>query len=205
MMETTVIDYNEQMLNYYPEVIKSIREFQGLIATQSLQVEEMHEALVKILGNSYISTSDETRIVEWEKMLGITPLPQGEDNEETWLKDRRETILARLYSTPKLNSKSISDIVSIFTGGGAESYFSPSDSTIVIRIRPPKGSKQYKFQNVEQELRNKIPAHLTFTVSRAYFTWLQARSLWATWSDVLKVEAGENRIWENVLLPTLAE
>lgn len=187
------IDYNEQMLNYYPEVIKSIRDFQELILTQSLEVEEMHEELKKILGNAYISTANETRISKWEALLGIVPLEQGEDDMETWLSDRRETILARIFQTPKLNSKAISDIVKIFTGGTATSYF--KDGVIHIQITPPKNNKQYKFANVEQELSKKIPAHLMFTVDRNYYTWLQIND-GSTWGDV----KNKYTTWENILL-----
>lgn len=345
-MENMAIDYNEQMLNYYPEVIKSIREFQELVATQSLQVEEMHEELTKILQNNYFedveivrgknlldlkslqprvysydkkfvilnggvrvtptgsgyqylylrwlpisqldgqtltlsvtmnygaqsimvrycdalceiqrdvawinrsnrsvsftidSSSEEAanceyvyfvfcsyfneyeyadftniqielglsateyepywehseqepNIERWERVLGITPLPQGEDAFETWLTDRQDTVLARLYSSPKLNTKSISDIVEIFTGGTANSYFSPETSTITVIITPPKNNKQYKFENVEQELRKKIPAHLTFRVDRNYYTWLETNATYKTWGDLRNVGT-----WEDIL------
>jgi hypothetical protein len=187
-------DYNERMLNYYPEVIKAIREFQILVETESLEVEEMHNELIKILENAYVSTADENTIAKWERYLGITPLSQGDDTLETWLADRRETILARLYKTQKLNSKSISDIVQIFTGGTAISYF--KDSTIHVLISPPKNNKQYKFENVEQELHKKIPAHLSLKVDRNYYSWLQIKEVCATWGDVKDKFA----TWEDVLL-----
>lgn len=190
------INYNERMLNRYPEVIKAIREFQMLISTQSLQVEEMHEELTKILGNAYISTADESRIALWEQFLGIVPLPQGDDTMETWLNDRKDTILARLYKAEKLNTKSIADIVTIFTGGTATSYF--KDGTIHVLILPPKDSKAYKFENVEQELRKKVPAHLMFQVDRNYYTWLQVNTNYTTWGAVKSNFAN----WEEVLLRT---
>lgn len=190
------INYNEQMLNYYPEVIKAIKEFQAMIATQSIEVEKLHDELTKILGNAYISTADETRILMWEQLLGIDPLPQGDDTLEDWLSDRRETILARLYNVKKLNTDTISEIVQIFTGGTATSYF--KNSTIYVSILPPKNNKQYKFENVEQELRNKIPAHLMFQVSRDYYEWLQIKNNESTWGDVKS--NFEN--WEEVLLNT---
>lgn len=176
------IDYNEQMLNRYPEVIKSIREFQLLIKTQSLEVEEMHEELTKLLQNAYIETADESKIAQWEELLGITPLEQGTDDFDLWLSDRKETILARLYNAEKLNEKSISDIVKIFTGGTASSYF--KDGVIHIIILPPKENKLFKFENVERELANKIPAHLAFTVSRNYYDWLKIKSTYNTWGDL---------------------
>lgn len=190
------IDYNEQMLNYYPEVIKSIREFQMLIETQSLQVHEMHEELTKILSNAYVLTADEDRIATWETYLGIIPLPQGTDTLETWLEDRRETILARLYQTQKLNSKSISEVVQIFTGGTANAWL--KDSTLYVEITPPPNNKSYKFDNVEQELRHKIPAHLALNVSRNYAEWEEILAEYSTWEDVKNTFT----TWEDVLLNT---
>lgn len=188
------INYNERMLSYYPEVIKAIREFQVLISTQSLQVEEMHEKLTEVLGNAYISTANESTIAKWEQFLGITPLPQGEDTLEVWLSDRKDTILGRLYKPEKLNSKSISEVVQIFTGGTATSYF--KDSTIHVVINPPKDNRQYKFENVEQELRKKIPAHLMFQVDRNYYTWLQSKEKYSTWGDL----KNNVSVWEDLLL-----
>ncbi len=191
------INYNEQMLNYYPEVIKAIREFQVMISTQSIQVEEMHEKLVGVLENAYISTAHEDRIAEWERVLEIEPLPQGDDDLETWLSDRRETIIARLYQPERLNTQTISDIVKIFTGGKATSYF--KDGTIHILIAPPRNNKKYKFENVEQELKQKAPAHLLFTVSRDYQVWAKVKTDHITWADVL----ADHIDWEEVLHPVL--
>jgi hypothetical protein len=176
------INYNEQMLNYYPEVIKGIREFQVLIESQSPQVEGLHDELTKALSNAYIIDADEARISAWEQYLGIVPLPRGNDSVTTWLSDRRETILARLYTPEKLNSKSIANLVSIFTGGSAESCFKNGD--IQVRVLPSPSSKGYKFENLQQELRKKVPAHLGCTVDRYYPTWGEIKSDNTDWMDV---------------------
>lgn len=185
------IDYNAQMLSRYPEIVKAIKDFRELIEVQSLEVEEMHEELTNILINAYISTADEPTVSKWEKFLGITPLEQGEDDFDTWLSDRRETILARLYFTEKLNTKSIADVVKIFTGGETRSYF--RDGVIYVLISPPKGAKKYKFENVEQELQKKTPAHLILNVQRNYHSWGQVKDTHLTWSGVFGVPN-----WEEV-------
>ncbi len=191
------INYNQQMLDYYPEVIKAIREFQVLIETQSLQVEDIHNELTKALENAYVNTADDDRIAEWERFLGISPLPQGDDPLEQWLEDRRETILARLYAPKKLNTTSISEIVSIFTGGKATSYF--KDGVIHILISPPRSNKKFKFENIEQELKQKIPAHLLFEVAMNYQYWTKVKSDNTTWGNVMS-----NYInWDEVLCPSL--
>lgn len=185
------INYNERMLNCYPEVIKAIKDFKELIEAEAFEIEEMHEELTKLLANAYISTADEPTIAKWEKFLGITPLEQGEDTLETWISDRRETVLARLYYTEKMNTKSIADVVKIFTGGEARSYF--RDGVIYVLISPPKNSKRYKFENVEQELQKKTPAHLILNVQRNYYSWEQVKDTYVTWDTVMDVPN-----WEEV-------
>ena len=152
---------------------------------------------VEVLENPYIRTAHEDRISDWERVLGIDPLPQGDDDLETWLSDRRETIIARLYQPERLNSQTISDIVKIFTGGKTNSYF--KDGTIHILISPPKDNKKYKFENVEQELKQKAPAHLLFNVSRDYQAWAVIKTDHPTWADVLT----DHTDWDEVLHPPL--
>lgn len=196
-MDEFIIDYNEQMLNYYPEIIKAIREFQALIKTQSIQIEDIHYELVKLLANAYISTADEATITNWEQMLNITPSSQGDTDDETYLQDRRDVILARIYNVTKLNTKSIANVVKIFTGGTAISYF--KDSTIHVLITPPKNNKQFNIRGVEQELRKKIPAHLMLRIDKNYYIWEQHKNTYDTWGDVKSTF----NTWEDVLYVTL--
>lgn len=182
-MDEMTIDYNEQMLNYYPEVIKAIREFRCLIETQAVEVEDLHGELVKILTNAYVSTADEDTIKRWEKTLDITPLPQRTVNYENWLTERRDTILARLHNSEKLNTQTISNIVQIFTGGIANSYF--RDGTIYVEITPPPTNKSYRFEAVEQELKYKVPAHLTMKVSRNYYEWQEVYDDFDSWQNLM--------------------
>jgi hypothetical protein len=67
---------------------------------------------------------------------------------------------------------------------------------VYVLIYPPKGNRQYKFENVEQELRLKIPAHLKFQVDRNYYTWFEINEKYETWGDV----KNNFSTWEDVLL-----
>jgi hypothetical protein len=190
------IDYNERMLNYYPEIIKGIREFRLLVESESVEIENLNNELAKALANAYIVDADEETLAKWERYLNIQPFPQGEESDELWLEDRRETILARIYNVPKLNTKTIGEIVKIFTGGTCKTYF--KDSTIYVDIEPPKDNKHYRFENVEQELKKKVPAHLNFQVSRDYYTWLEVKKDYTNWNDVKETFP----TWEDVFLMT---
>lgn len=168
--------FGERMLNYYPEVIKVIKEFKALTESEGYEFDELKLNSENVLNNAYLLTMGEDRIVEWEKLLGIRPL------EDSTVEDRRDTIIARIRGQGKLNSEMINLIVYTFTGGTANSWV--KDSVLYVEITPPPNNKSYRFANVEQELKNKIPAHLGLQVSRNYYEWQEVKNAHATWQDV---------------------
>lgn len=180
--------YYKRMLNYYPDVIKAILEFKAIISSTSLEIGNVNDQLDKVIKNAYLSTMLEDRIVLWENILGIRPL------EGTTFDDRRETVIARIRGQGKLNTSLINNIVNVFTGGTAISWV--EDGVLYVEITPPSNNKQFVFKNVEQELRNKVPAHLNLKVSRNYYTWGDIKDNFATWDDV-KTDLGT---WESVYL-----
>ena len=166
----------ERMLNYYPEVIQRLIEFQALIKSEGFEVDFIHNDIELILNEAYLTTMGENRIVEWEKALGI-PI-----NNDDSLEDRRDVIIARIRGQGKLNTALINAIVSAFTNGVAESYF--QDSVLYVNITPPPDNKQYKFENVERELMKKIPAHIGLSVKRDYATWGEVKTNFGSWAIV---------------------
>ena len=82
----------------------------------------------------------------------------------------------------KLNSATIDNIVNAFTGGSANSWV--EGNILYVEITPPPGNKTFKFDNVEQELKRKIPAHMGFNVSKNYFDWNETKTSYSTWGDV---------------------
>lgn len=191
-MEDYTIDYNERMINRYPEIIKAIKEFQVLIASQSEQVEELHDGLTNMMGNVFIETSDANRISAWEKVLGITPTPKGDQEDDEWLDSRRSTILARLYFSEKLNTKSIADIVSIFTSCATKSWL--IDDTIYVKIYTSENDKSFNLDSIISELKRKCPLHLNLVVYKTYTTWNTVKSKFPTWGEI----AEDAKTWNGV-------
>lgn len=168
--------YKDRMYGYYPDIITNLTEFKAILDAEYPEFCQLKGERDRVLRNAWFETMEESRIVEWEQFLGIDPL------ENSTLDDRRESITARVYGGYKLNTESISTIVSMFTRGGAESWF--EDSTIFVRIYPPPGNKQYKFENVESELKRRKPAHLDIDVRRGYATWEEIKNNFTSWQDV---------------------
>lgn len=168
--------YKLRMNDYYPEVVRAITEFKAIIDAEYPEFEKFSGDQTDVVNNAYLLTMNETRIKEWENMLNITPI------KDSTLDDRRETIIARIRGQGKLNRAMISNIVNVFTGGTANSYF--ADSTLFVEITPPPDNKQFLFENVEQELRKKIPAHIGLMVARNYYQWGDVKDTYETWQDV---------------------
>lgn len=180
--------YKERMLGYYPQVIREIFEFQAIIEAESEQMQAQSDGRDAVMNQSYLPTMGETRIKQWEKALGITPI------QDSSLEDRRDTIVARIRGQGKLNEALISSIVNAFTGGKAKSWV--ENSTLYVEITPPPGNKQYQFANVEQELNKKLPAHLGLSVNRSYVDWNKIKTTFATWQNV----KDSFDTWEDVYL-----
>lgn len=180
--------YKERMLGYYPQVIREIFEFQAIIDAESEQMQAQSDGRDAVMNQSYLPTMGETRIKQWEKALGITPI------QDSSLEDRRDTIVARIRGQGKLNEALISSIVNAFTGGKAKSWV--ENSTLYVEITPPPGNKQYQFANVEQELNKKLPAHLGLSVNRSYVDWNKIKTTFTTWQNV----KDSFDTWEDVYL-----
>lgn len=182
------MNLGERMLNYYPEVIKVIQEFKAITDSEGNEFDELKLNSEDVLNNAYLLTMGEDRIMAWEKLLGIKTL------QDSTLEDRRDTIIARIRGQGKLNSEMINLIVNTFTSGTANSWI--DDGVLYVEITPPQKNKQYRFENVEQELANKVPAHLGIQVARNYFTWGEIKNGYSTWADV----KSSFNTWEDVLL-----
>lgn len=179
---------DERMLDYYPEVIKAIYEIQAIVQAEYPEFELQADSLWNLINEAYFTTMGEERVKQWEQLLNIQPL------SDSTIEDRRETIIARIRGSGKLNTQLIYKIVHIFTQGDVESYF--SNSTIYVKIFPPAGNKEYKYINLKKELQKHIPAHLGLDVKRAFCIWHNIKIEFNDWNDVLNNFA----TWEDVML-----
>lgn len=165
-----------RVYSYYPLAVLEIKDIQCVLDVLIPYFYQCDLGLQEVLKNATFMTMSEDRTQEWEKLLGITPIANST------LQDRRETIIARIRGIGKLNTESINAIVKTFTGGYAESYF--KNSTLYVEITPPPNDKRFIFENVEQELKRRVPAHLNFKVSRNYYTWGEVNTNNENWQAV---------------------
>lgn len=172
--------YEQRMLGYYPRVISSLLEFQAIINGEAPEFHTLDAEQNMTLANAYLLTMQEPRIAEWEQALGIKPLSTSTVDQ------RRDTVIARIRGQGKLNTTLINSIVNAFTGGIAESWV--ENSCLYVVITPPPDNKSFQFEDVKQELKKKVPAHLGISIQRNYFTW----------NDILNASNDRQRTWGDV-------
>lgn len=168
--------YRKRMNDYYPQVVSAITEFKAIIDSEYPEFDDLSADVNRVTEDAYVLTMSEERVKQWENILNIKPF------DDYTISDRRDTIIARIRGQGKLNTALISNIVNAFTGGTANSWV--KDSVLYVEITPPSNDKTFKFTNVEQELRLKVPAHLGLQVSRNYYTWWEIKTAYNTWGNV---------------------
>lgn len=162
-------------MNYLPWFYRDISEIEAIAEALDKEFIELQNNVSILPQDAAISTSSESRLSEWEQILGI--IPQDRDTTQ-----RRMMILARLRGTGKLNEDKIKTIVRTFTGGG--SLVSFANSTITVKVSPPEWGEIFLFPDVEKALKPLIPAHLQLTVERYYNTWFDRQNQHTTWEEV---------------------
>lgn len=174
-----------RMLDYYPDVIKRIVEFKALMYSEGFEIDFIKSDINLTLNDAYLSTMNESRIAEWENLLGLNY------DVTNAVEDRRERVIAAIRGKGKLNTQLINTIVGAFTNGGtARSYI--KDSVLYVKINPPVDNKQYKYLNVEEALKASVPAHLGLVVSRNYATWGEIKDNFSSWESVYALDDWES-------------
>lgn len=175
-VETNQTFHGHRMINYYPNAVKVLLEFQAMIQSLGFELDFLKGEFNFTFNDAFLSTMGIDRIKQWEKSLSISITPNST------LEDRRNAIMARLQSRFKLNTESISAIVKTLTNGTCTSYF--KDSCIYVEIAPPDSQQIEVFPTVENELKRRKPAHLDLRLYRKFSTWGDIKDNFSSWEDV---------------------
>lgn len=189
------------LINYLPSFLQVVEDYKELLNSLDIEVNYLKEGYQYILNQANILTADEQRVEEWEEFLKIDS--QGDLNQ------RKKFIIATLTTVGKLNKSKIEEIVNIYTnGGGAEVEF--VNSTIIIKVKPPKGNENFLFPDIERTINRLKPAHLGLSIIRDYVlwndiyldfdSWDKVFNNFETWKDVKNYIIGkrEKYFWKNV-------
>lgn len=88
------------ILNYYPPVIKRIKEMQQIAKAEDVEFSKLHASIGEVSRNMFVNIADETGVSRFENILGITPKP-GQSMESRkiyilFMMNQKKTTLSEL-------------------------------------------------------------------------------------------------------------
>lgn len=165
------------LMSYLPEYWHENLEMQEILKRQCEEYKIYVISQEPIFTDSFILQASESRIVEWEKMLGITPSGS--------LDERRQAVFSMLYSHRKLDEATIKELVKL-NCSNADCNVQIKNSNIDIEVLPISYDGFYNFANLNRILRIKKPAHLGLCVHFYRCSWGDVNNNFNTWGDVKK-------------------
>lgn len=172
------------LISRLPLHLQNIAEFRQINNALDTEVALLNERASSIISNSTIMKADEERVAEWEKYLDI--------NAEGNLYQRKLFLVATISGSGKLNEEKIKSLVQIYTGGSAT--VTVENSTINVKILPPKSGELFRFEDIERTLTRLKPAHLGLVVERDYSSWNDIKTEFSSWNSI---KTGLNK-WNDV-------
>jgi hypothetical protein len=147
-----------KLSNYLPTVVRDYDAFQGILAGEQAEFEQVWGSVEDARNNQYISTAGDFGLSRWEQILELEV--KGTDT----LENRRFRILTRLneelpYTLPKLRTMLDS------TCGAGNATVTVQDYQITVRVGLVVRSN---YTDVETLLKRVIPQNMKLDLSLLY-------------------------------------
>lgn len=150
---------NIDILDYLPDVIKDVTEYQEIANAENPSINSLWENHRKTFNNQFINTLDEQGCSRWEKMLDITP--KGTATVE----DRRLAILARINASLPYTYRQLENFLRNICADDYTMTLDNENYTLTVLLSL---SRQNQFDEVSNLLAKVIPANLICNVSLKY-------------------------------------
>lgn len=144
-----------RLKKYLPEFISSIKEFQELDKTVSIEIDELRSKLQQVESNQFIETTDEEGLKRYEQIIGIS----GSNDIEM----RRFNILNKYNSTIPFTLTWLTNMLNTTLGKGDFLLdMNYNQYTLTISVVT---SKEHLISSLYKDLRKKIPCNLVLNIT----------------------------------------
>lgn len=186
-MAVTIVLSADRMKGYLPPYWLEYREMVAILEAEGIELDSLNTESEFILTDAFILEMRESRILEWEKWLGLPPTGT--------LMDRRLAILNYFAVISKLTKESIQAIVSqLYNGARAIVRFKDSTIKITIKPLPEHDTEDIDFQLLLNQLERRKPCHISLYADRYIGTWGEVNLGFQTWGAV----KGLRSTWQDV-------
>lgn len=182
---------NINILDYLPDVIKEIKEFDAIATAENPEINNLWQNHQKVFDNQFISTLDADGCTRWEKMLGLT------SSTTQTLETRRLQILTKINTSLPYTIRQLENILTGICGNDYEINLDNTNYTLDIFLNL---SVRNQFNYVYEMLKKIVPANLVLTVSLKYNKYMQIRPY--TYSVLINYTCYQIRTEDNLHGPT---
>ena len=158
-IEVMFMRENINILDYLPDVIKEIKEFDAIATAENPEINNLWQNHQKVFDNQFISTLDADGCTRWEKMLNITP--KGTATVE----DRRLAISARINASLPYTYRQLENFLRNICDDDYTMTLDNANYTLTVLLNL---SRQNQFDAVSNLLTRVMPANIVFEVGLKY-------------------------------------
>ncbi len=149
-----------ELLNYWPEFMAALKEFQELAGAEQPELADALAAVRAAPQSFFVSTLTQGAAERWEGLLGL-PVLRGEE-----LADRRFRIMTRTAEQRPFTMRRLEELLGTLCGAdGFSVALAGSEFTLTVRVLL---TAKQNFDDVESLLGRIVPANLVIDLSLLY-------------------------------------
>jgi hypothetical protein len=144
-----------KLINYMPQYLKNIREFQEIFKSEDEQLEYMNILIAKMLTEVIVKTADSYGLTRYEKIYNITEVAPT-------IESRRANILLKMNNRTPFTMNWLNNKLRQLVGEGNYSIKLEHDKyKLTIKLAYTNNDLIYL---LEKELREQIPANMELNI-----------------------------------------
>lgn len=153
-------------LKYYlPSFYDDVVDMQELIDTEQMELNSILSETQNVFKQTFTDEMSQPGVERWESILNISPL------QSQSLENRINAIKTKLYVKNKANFTFLQSVVEAY-GTIFDIYFDNATSTVFIKF-----SELTSFSDVQEKIREIVPAHLLINLSYNYLLISEVQAL----------------------------
>jgi hypothetical protein len=162
--------------DYLPHYYRDSRTVDNLLNVEATEFADLNAEIADVLAQFYIDTAT-WGLANWERICGLLT------DETKPIEQRRSVIKSKLRGVGTVTAAMIKNVAESFDNGEVAVIEDNATYTVTIKFVSTRGEPA-NLDDIQNALREIIPAHLAVNFSFTYMTWnaLDAKAL--TWDDL---------------------
>jgi len=151
---------DRSLINYFPEVLKEVRELKAIVEAEEPEIVNLWTALKNALNDQFVNDATENGVSRLEKILKITP--KATDTLDV----RKFRILTRYNEQLPYTYRTLEQqLVTLCGENGYSIQLNSNEYTLKVRVEL---SAKGKFDEVNNLLHRIVPANMIIDLSLLY-------------------------------------